>query len=168
MTCHSDDSVKLQTPANSVCRVVCSGANKSSPLKGLGLDCLQQGGSGMFADGLPQEPSIEQVAWAAGFFDGEGCILGKRTKDGAELVVTVTQNDRRPLELLMGWFGGSIEHEISKKFVYDRYRWVITRRKARLFLQAIAPYLVVKRERAQLALSVSASALLMIRNRPAA
>lgn len=41
-----------------------------------------------------------ELAWAAGFFDGEGCTSVKRSKDrkNIQLLVQVAQTDKRPLE----------------------------------------------------------------------
>ncbi len=55
----------------------------------------------------------EELAWAAGFFDGEGCILAYRRKklDGsrrelADLRFAVVQTDLRPLQRFHEAIGG--------------------------------------------------------------
>ncbi len=83
----------------------------------------------------------EEIAYAAGFFDGEDCIYRHR-KDGFR--VTVHQVVKTPLEWLRIRWGGTIEFERRQRPHQDIYRWVITHRKARLFLRAILPYLQVK------------------------
>ena len=49
---------------------------------------------------------MADIAWAAGFFDGEGCI-SRHTKSGKWRLV-VQQNMREPLDVLQGLFGGSV------------------------------------------------------------
>jgi hypothetical protein len=104
--------------------------------------------------------SVADAAWAAGFFDGEGCIVGSRTKTGGRyyftLLVAVGQVDIRPLEHLKELFGGSIQHQYSSTTKRQTlHQWIVTSGLARHFLRTILPYLWVKRERAELALSVS-------------
>lgn len=54
---------------------------------------------------VPWIPDREELAWAAGFFDGEGCInvsVSNRTKvaDYKALRITVSQVNRQPLDRL--------------------------------------------------------------------
>ena len=97
--------------------------------------------------------------WAAGFFDGEGCVLVARCKNSGSrggwnyyLQVSIAQQDRRPLELINSKFGGSIRLNKSKA-TYEKkkdhvYTWglVLTGKSAFAFLSAIHPYCVVKSE----------------------
>ncbi len=109
------------------------------------------------------KPTVEQICWTAGFFDGEGCILTKLHRGKRDLRVIVVQNERAPLDLIRDWFGGGMEHEVNSR--QDRYRLVTTGPQARRFLTAMLPYLVAKRARAELALSVTPDELHKIPNR---
>lgn len=102
-----------------------------------------------------------ELAWSAGFFDGEGCILANRSGASFSLRAKVSQVVPEPLEQLRRWFGGNIWYEKA----YGRSVWTVSGYKARLFLRAILPYLVVKRDRATLALSVTPRELHAIPNR---
>jgi hypothetical protein len=97
--------------------------------------------------------------WAAGFFDGEGCVLVARCKNSGVrggwnyyLQVSIAQQDRRPLELINNKFGGSIRLNKGKA-TYEKkkdhvYTWglVLSGTNAFAFLKAIQPYCVVKCE----------------------
>lgn len=90
------------------------------------------------------------LGYAAGFFDGEGCILTRERRGHVELRVTAVQNAAAPLLLLKEHFGGAVIHIVPR----DIYVWEISHRKAREFLAAVLPHLMVKRERAERALAL--------------
>lgn len=97
--------------------------------------------------------------WAAGFFDGEGCIyVQKRTRKEGQpgvrdfdihLRCTVSNTVVEPLECLRAKYGGSI-HIAYAAYGNRQTCWVwhVASRKASAFLRAIVPHLVVKREKA--------------------
>ncbi|MGV1985619.1 LAGLIDADG family homing endonuclease [Agrobacterium sp. 22-221-1] len=95
--------------------------------------------------------------WAAGFFDGEGCIQIEPRKSGHGtsyyVNIQVTQNDRRPLDELQKRWGGNVTGACRR--ATDRcFRWRMSSTGAAVFLTAMLPYLLVKRERALLALEM--------------
>ena len=95
------------------------------------------------------------LAWAAGFFDGEGCVLvemskSPRSKGGQRfrLHATVTQTSLPCLEKFLNEFGGSI---VTNEYTTPNgRRWSVQHRcsvrdaDAISFLSAIHPYTVVK------------------------
>ena len=93
------------------------------------------------------------TAWAAGFFDGEGCIqiVLKRSKGSPkklqELGIFISQKDRRPLALLKERFGGSLFWVHGGVSVLQ-----LGPRAGEVFLRAIYPYSQVKREQIRIAL----------------
>ena len=101
-----------------------------------------------------------KLAWAAGFFDGEGCVsiakpVNSPNGDGKkyhsyQLQIIVAQRDRRPMDALVGLFGGGI----TPVKIHGSTYWYFRRhgRKATPILQAILPFLVLKREQAELAI----------------
>ncbi len=92
--------------------------------------------------------------WAAGFFDGEGCVtISRRDRSPGFkehfLAVQVGQNNKRPLEVLHARFGGCFTKS-------GCWRWRCHGSAACRFLQAIGPYSLVKRREVDLALELRA------------
>ena len=84
------------------------------------------------------------VAWAAGFFEGEGSItIQKRRRRGYSsrfayiLRVGVGQRDTKPLELLKAYWGGTY-HQLGHR---PSWEWFISSNQASRFLKDISPYL---------------------------
>jgi hypothetical protein len=95
------------------------------------------------------------VPWAAGFFDGEGCVLVVQLSTGSLRVgIDVTQIDRRPLDALAERWGGRVG-SFDRKRVGTRvaHKWRLHGREAQAFLADVLPFLRVKRAVALLALS---------------
>jgi hypothetical protein len=101
------------------------------------------------------------LEYAAGFFDGEGCISISKTKgsksrgeykrDAFVLSVRVTQTSFPVIYSFQETFGGSVyERDYSRGAPYAE--WVATHQKAVPFLEQMLPLLVVKKEQASLAL----------------
>ena len=95
--------------------------------------------------GLSRE---QLVAWAAGFFDGEGSViitLRYRKRDAAYQRIAVTQKVKEPLLRLQMLFGGPIRKEkrISPRHA-DMFVWYARNYVAIAALDEIAPYLIVK------------------------
>ena len=104
------------------------------------------------------------LAWAAGFFDGEGCVMVELSKEKrclhgfrTSLHTTVTQTSLPCLELFLHRFGGAITTSENRTPNGRRwavqYRWIVRNEQALIFLQAILPYTVVKKEQVVVALS---------------
>ncbi len=98
------------------------------------------------------------LAYMAGFFDGEGCInLARRTKRGKRCRIHISISNTN--EWVIQWFhfnfGGSIvfEDRTSENPNWQNvWRWSITSgQQALRFLQAISPYLILKKPQAELA-----------------
>lgn len=106
-------------------------------------------------------PSGLVIAWAAGFFDGEGCIFGY---EGVQLNsryrrfgfgVTVAQIVRAPLDVLAEAWGGAVHAKPSTNPRHsDQFLWGISGREAATFLADALPHLRVKRVAAEVALPV--------------
>jgi len=103
------------------------------------------------------------LAWAAGFFDGEGCVMVEKSKEikcthgfRTSLHATVTQTSKPCLELFLSNFGGSItttetRGENSRRWSVQ-YRWIARNDEALNFLRAVEPFVVVKKSQVQAAL----------------
>lgn len=107
--------------------------------------------------------NLYSVAWAAGLFDGEGCIsIGyirpSRRKDivnpSYRLTVKVTMGCQQTVRC----FGevvraGSFQNHASKKArVNSSYSWVAMSRKAEMVLKLLRPHLVTKAREADVGL----------------
>lgn len=103
-----------------------------------------------------------ELAYIAGFFDGEGHIgiyTYKASKNGrryARLVIGITNSHRPVLEWAREVMGaGRIQvKRIHSERWSDCYSLIIQGLSARRFLTALLPYLKVKHERATLMLSL--------------
>jgi hypothetical protein len=103
------------------------------------------------------------LAWCAGFFDGEGCVLVEMSKSprsiGGQrfrLHATVTQTSLPCLHKFQEEFGGSI---VTSEYTTPRgrrwsvqYRWSVRDADAIAFLSAIHPYTVVKHDEISVAI----------------
>ncbi len=98
--------------------------------------------------GVPTEAII---AWAAGFFDGEGNV--SITPDG-HLRASAAQVVAEPLFELHEVFGGTVRERAAPSERHrDQWIWGVSGAAALRFLQAIRPYLRVKGPQAALAIS---------------
>lgn len=101
------------------------------------------------------------LAWAAGFFDGEGWVGAmvnaranvRRKRPDIVLHVRVVQTSTECLELLQKRFGGSIGTYKRKNTAAVLYTWRLANWSAMIFLNAVYPYTVVKRKQVELALT---------------
>lgn len=95
------------------------------------------------------------IAYAAGFFDGEGNIVIASNKAGGaagrylvyNMRIGVSQNDPAPLFWLRERWGGSVRKSSARGHMWQQFS-----RGAFAFLINVEPYLQVKRERALIAI----------------
>src|SRR5258708_5563298 len=97
-----------------------------------------------------------QYAWAAGFFDGEGCVSLHRQGRWTCARIILVQKDIRPLEQFRSIFDCtemlSVVTRRNRRNHY--YRLVISGRKAADVLTKMLPYLTLKRAVAEVALDL--------------
>ncbi len=95
-----------------------------------------------------------ELAWAAGFIDGEGCIGIWKRKDrpSYRFHIQVENTDFRPLNKLCSMFGGSVWTSKRVKKFKTLYGWKIEGQKAAQVLNLVFPYLIVKKEQAEVAI----------------
>jgi len=110
-------------------------------------------------------PSPADLAYAAGFIDGEGTIRVSKTRrlrPGRSyeyfLQLSAGNRDPRPLEKLQRLFGGyfSHRHETRPNRAPHFYQWSCLCRQAASAIESLQGFLVVKSEHAQLALEFQA------------
>lgn len=98
----------------------------------------------------------EKVAYAAGFFDGEGHIrIQRHSKRGSFMLqISAVQATLTPLPLFAELFGGTVHKRIMQYRGTPRaqYTWQASSKSAEMALRAMLPYLLVKLDEAQLAL----------------
>ena len=103
---------------------------------------------------------IEELAYMAGLFDGEGCvhiarIHTKKRNLTYQLVCKISMYSLSTLEIFKTSFGGSIRrettHEKSNKYGL-LYSWAIWGRNSVSFLEKLIPYLRIKKAEANLAI----------------
>lgn len=99
------------------------------------------------------------VAWAAGFFDGEGYIVIQERSHpkyvGFYLRIGINHVAPEPLFEMQRIFGGSIEKQDPDKVTGNRkprYRWVTSTSNAAEVLKQLMPYLRNKNRVAEVAL----------------
>lgn len=94
-----------------------------------------------------------ELAYFAGFFDGEGCVAIYPKK----YVVSLTNTDIRPLRRAEELWGGYISTQKASTrpgALQDLWRWQIYGHSARPFLEAIRPFSKVKAEQIDVYLAV--------------
>ena len=103
------------------------------------------------------------IVWVAGFFDGEGSVFveiakSQNARRGVRnlLTASITQTSLPCLNLIREHFGGNIiaithsrRHNMNNSVCYI---WRVRSKDALVFLETIAPYVVVKKEQVELAL----------------
>lgn len=106
----------------------------------------------------------EQLAYWAGFFDGEGCVrcnhaqsnVGRnRSGNGIQFGVSVCQCSPIVVRELHDEYGGGLRTEKGRKSQHrTKWVWQACGTNAERFLRDILPYLREKKEEAELALEV--------------
>ncbi len=97
-------------------------------------------------------------AWAAGFVDGEGCFhlqkIWPRPKvgDNWKPRIEVAQTDERPILKLQTMFGGRVLKLKRRANRRQVWRWDLCGVPVEKALRRLIPYLVVKKEQAEIVL----------------
>ena len=71
-------------------------------------------------DAATVSPSIMDVAWAAGFLEGEGSFFAQA---GKWAQVSATQVQREPLDRLASFFGGRVWERKSRRVSWQPTHW---------------------------------------------
>ena len=89
-----------------------------------------------------------EIAYIAGFFDGEGCIRIKETFSSHYLIVHITNTNRAILEYIKSLFGGSINFQ-EKGVNRTVYQYHLTCGDAYNFLKTVNGFLREKRKQSE-------------------
>jgi hypothetical protein len=96
------------------------------------------------------------IEYAAGFFDGEGCVNCSTNKSGSPFIRTLVVNTNiEILEMFKQRWGGDINANYRPKAHWKQaYTWRLSHSAAGLFLKDIQPFLVIKAKQCELALKL--------------
>jgi len=99
---------------------------------------------------------MASLEYLAGYFDGEGCVCVSAGSHGAKslyLLITIQTGDPEIVQLFAEQFGGTCKAIANKPNASrQQYRWAIYGVKAQNALRQLLPFLIGKREVAELAL----------------
>lgn len=105
------------------------------------------------------KPTNEILAYMAGIIDGEGCLtIGKqirkdRVSPSYRCSITVSNTDRRLVDLFSKYYGGHTAHRkdsrVEKKWA-DSYTWYCPDGSSVEFLLDIKNYLLIKHKQAEI------------------
>jgi hypothetical protein len=102
--------------------------------------------------------TVEDRAWIAGFFDGEGSVMLSKTEAGIICKVSVSQKRPAPLQWLHTVFGGSLRHFARKTpngLDSEAGEWALHGLTGpKVFLKVIRPFTRVKSEEIDVALGI--------------
>jgi hypothetical protein len=98
----------------------------------------------------------EWIGWLAGIIDGEGHISISPNGGSQHCIfLGITNTDKSIIDKVSEITGhGYIKRKRTREEWKDTYQWLITARQARFVLSSVLPYLVGKRERAELAIDL--------------
>ena len=95
-----------------------------------------------------------EISYIAGFFDGEGCVRIKKANQGGNsyyIIAHITNTNQKILKKVQDYFGGNTRLQ-EKGVNKGIYNWCITSSEASDFLKTLLPFLIEKKEQAELAI----------------
>jgi hypothetical protein len=94
------------------------------------------------------------VAWLAGLFDGEGCVWSRWPKR-KNVIVEIKMTHRETIAHVNRLFPGRFSEGTLSRGSFSikrQWRWSLDTNGSRRFLVLVLPYLITKREEAEIAL----------------
>ncbi len=86
------------------------------------------------------------IAWFSGFYEGEGCVSND-ISNNMRLRLSISQNDRTPLDFGKSIWGGTVRKRIRKSPASDKicigHDWVLRHHESLKFLEDIKPYMKI-------------------------
>jgi hypothetical protein len=120
------------------------------------VDALERGVSGLkIARGLALDP--EELAWAAGVFEGEGTItIGRRGRDDTyRLIVTLGNTDAEMVDFFHERWGGWKQPAYGERpGRQPAWYWTVAGPRAEDFLRELAPHVRTQRVRRKVELGL--------------
>jgi hypothetical protein len=109
------------------------------------------------------KPSELDLAWAAGFMDGEGCFTlsvntGKQDWNRRPSM-SASQVRILPIAKLQAMFGGKVRNAgaVHNGTSQNHFQWQLSTREMAVVIPWLMPYLTVKREEAEIVLAYAAT-----------
>lgn len=97
----------------------------------------------------------EKYAYAAGLFDGEGCVVvAQRHTQQWTFELQLSNCDNRALKFMVKMFGGKYRSMIDKKTGRSWGLWVVTSGDAENAARQMLPYSILKKEQLKLFLEI--------------
>lgn len=98
----------------------------------------------------------QERVWAAGFFDGEGCIMiSRRSSKGFTLQVIVVNVEREPLDVLCARWGGGVYFRDRQRANWrPSWSWQLVAANAAVFLGDIQPYVQTPKSKHRISLAL--------------
>ena len=106
----------------------------------------------MSASTSPPEPDPLDLAWAAGFLEGEGCFGWYWHRPGqrnGSLVINAVQKEREPLDRLREIFGvGRINQKVNRRDgkVFECWEWRVNGLAAAPVMRLLLPHMSSRRQ----------------------
>ena len=106
-----------------------------------------------------KKETIISLEYLAGLIDGEGCLdfISSKKYKYPQIRVALKESDSKVLFLIKDIYGGRINHRGKQKSWKDYWSeqdlWTIGGEKANKLLKRLLPYLVVKKQKAEILLS---------------
>lgn len=94
---------------------------------------------------FPLHLKTTEVAWAAGFFDGEGNLRVYKSGRGYYLQARITQVDVNSLLKLKEMFGGVVYKRKLVQGHKQAYEWALTGFNVYHFCRFVQPFVIVKK-----------------------
>lgn len=97
--------------------------------------------------------SLENKIWFCAFYEGEGSVSNDKSNNN-RLKLSISQNDKTPLELGKTLWGGNIRARTrqSKNKICHGNEWVLNHNQALVFLEDIKPYMKIPYKKNQIKL----------------
>jgi hypothetical protein len=93
------------------------------------------------------------IQWFCGFYEGEGSISNDKSNNN-RLRLSISQNDRTPLDIALKIWGGTIQKRIRKSPASDKictgYEWRLCHNDALLFISDIKPFMLIPYKKEQI------------------
>jgi hypothetical protein len=88
----------------------------------------------------------KHLLWFCGFYEGEGSVSNDKSNNN-RLRLSISQNDKTPLELAKTIWGGHITERSRKSPASDKqclgYEWRICHNQALVFINDIKPHMLI-------------------------
>jgi len=100
----------------------------------------------LLIDGVTKMSPAEW-AWAAGYFDGDGCIWVQRCHS---LYAAISTNCRAAIQKFCDEWVGNMSFRMEDRLRRPQYGWRIGGERVKIFGRAVLPFLVEKEEQVRL------------------